>query len=134
MADLLSLATSVVTLLVLANFSVNRIAIYTQSYSKAGEEMLSLVNEAQNTRHALEPIDTYAIGGNVSETEKRLVLSCTARLWELEGRLSIEVLSQLRGRVENIHGSKISPRCLRMFVGAQLLVSCNLGLQKKPTS
>lgn len=57
--------------------------------------MLTLIDEAQNTRHALEPIEEYAKTGYASESEKRLVLACIERLHSLEARLLRQIQEQL---------------------------------------
>lgn len=62
--------------------------------------MLSLVDEAQNTRHALKPIEEYARAGYVGESERQLLLGCIGRLRSLNARLNREMLRQLDNKVK----------------------------------
>jgi DNA-binding transcriptional regulator YdaS (Cro superfamily) len=94
-----SLATSVATIALLVGVACRYMVQWVDSANAAREEMIALIDEGQNTRHALNPIEGYAKAEYVNEDERRLLLSSIGRLRSLNARLNGEMLSLLDDRV-----------------------------------
>jgi hypothetical protein len=101
MAEVLSLLSSTATLGLLVGFGLRYYGEWARSVNAAKEEMLLLIDEAKNTRHALSPIDTYAKGEYVTEDERTMLLASIGRLRSLNARLNYEMMSQLDNRVRH---------------------------------
>ncbi|KAF1932008.1 uncharacterized protein M421DRAFT_416736 [Didymella exigua CBS 183.55] len=96
--EVYSLITSSATIVLIAGLSFQYTLQWTESYNKAGEEMLTLIHEAQNTRSALNPIELYANAGYATDNEKELLLKILARVRSLNVKLHDEMSSQLQDK------------------------------------
>jgi hypothetical protein len=97
--DALGGTSSVLTLALIIALAVEASSRVFSIALRAREEIQTLLDEVQYTRHALDPIEAHVKSGGVSEDDRRLVLSAIARMRGLEQKLQSGLLSILRGRV-----------------------------------
>ena len=93
------LASSVLTLALIGVIIGQPEADLASVVTRAREEMQTLLDEIQCTRHVLGAIEGQMNKGGICGNGRQLVLSATARVREMKERLQSELLSILRGKV-----------------------------------
>jgi len=129
--EIVSTVSSAATFALLVGFAARYSVDWSSSVNAAREEMLALINEAQNTRHALNPIEEYAKADYVSEDERVLLLHSVGRLRSLNARLNHEMLSQLDNRVTNNRPGFQKSKTLNTTSEPQLLFQSNVVVSER---
>jgi hypothetical protein len=101
-ASVIGLASSVLTIALIAVIGTRSFYDWAQTGRSAAEEIQTLLDESKYTRHALDPIEDHVRNRSISEADRQLVLGAISRLHVLEGKLQDGILRHLRGRVSDI--------------------------------